>query len=160
MNLRKNYMSVDIHQLTDDEKRDIVETYKKKLQTLQEEIARVKAVLEKFGVTNPNPTPLFGAEAARKDGYRPNWNWTLKIKFALQKIGRCVLTREIIDKILELEPGLTREEIVNSISSTISTKATKGIIFKRYQPYDGSDYFVGLKEWFNGDEVLPQYKGD
>lgn len=154
-------MSVEIHQFTDDEKRDIIETYKKKLLTLQEELARVKAVLEKFGVTNLNHTPLFpGVDSARKDAYRPNWSWTLKIKFALQKIGRCVLTREVIDKILELEPGLTREEIVNSISSTISTKATKGIIFKRYQPYDGSDYFVGLKEWFDGDEVLPQYKGD
>lgn len=153
-------MGHDINQLTDDEKNDIIETYRNKLASLQQEIGRVKAVLEKFGVTVPTNTPLFNTGNERKDDYRVNWNWTLKIKYVLQKLNRCVLTREIIEKVLEFEPALKREEIINSISSTISTKASKGIIFKRYQPYDGSDYFVGLKEWFNGDEVLPNYRGD
>jgi hypothetical protein len=153
-------MALDINQLTDDEKKDIIETYKTKLANLQQEVARVKTVLEKFGVSAPISTPLFSNPNERKDEYRINWNWTLKIKYALQKLNRCVLTREIIEKIMELEPTLKREEIINSISSTISTKSTKGIIFKRYQPYAGSDYFVGLKEWFDGEDVLSQYKGD
>lgn len=154
-------MALDVNQLTDDERKDIIETYKNKLANLQQEIAKVKAVLEKFGVTTPTNTPLFSnTTTERKDEYRVNWNWTLKIKYVLQKLGRCVLTREVIDKIMELEPGLKKTEILNSISSTISTKASKGIIFKRYQPYAGSDYFVGLKEWFNGDEVIEQYRGD
>jgi len=153
-------MSIEINQLTDDEKKDIIDTYKNKLANLQQEIAKVKTVLEKFGVTIPTNTPLFNNPNERKDDYRVNWNWTIKIKYALQKLNRCVLTREIIEKIIELEPTLKRDVIINSISSTISTKASKGIIFKRYQPYSGSDYFVGLKEWFEGDEVLPQYRGD
>lgn len=148
----------DIAQLTEDEKRDIIETYKTKLLNLQQEISRVKGVLEKLGYDpGIQATSLF---TSTDKEYRTSWSWTLKIKYALQKLNQTVTTRDIIAKILELEPSLKQKDIINSISSTISTKATKGIIFKRYQPYPGSDYFVGLSEWFNDLQVLPEYKGD
>jgi hypothetical protein len=116
-------------------------------------------MLRKFGFTDFNQESTIQSES--KDQYRENWNWTLKIKYVLKITGHCLTTREIINKIIELEPVLKSEGIINSVSGTISSKSSKKIIFNRYQAYQGSEYYVGLKEWFDSyGKILDEYKGD
>lgn len=147
--------------VTEDERPELVEFYKARLDKLESEVLKAQKILQTLGYEGPFrlvEASTSNEKTSDRDQYRWNWSWTLKIKFVLQTAGKCLTTREIIEGIVKNEPELKRSSIVNSVSGTISAKVTKGILFKRYQDYPGGDYYVGLSEWFEGNEVKPEHK--
>ncbi|WP_139307996.1 hypothetical protein [Pontibacter flavimaris] len=92
--------------------------------------------------------------AAIKD-YKQTWSWSMKIKYVIASNGRCLTSREIVDQLSLFDTSLTKvADPMSSVSGSISAKISKGVIFDRYRPYDGAEYYTGLKEWFDEDGEL------
>jgi hypothetical protein len=138
---------------TEEERQDLIRQNLKKLEDLNAEVKRTESVLAKLGVPQKTSAPADASD------YRSNWSWTLKIKYALKKTKRCLTSREIVEVLEGIDKDLG-EGAINSVSGTLSTKATKKIIFDRYQPYEGADYFYGLNDWFENGTVKNEYKAD
>lgn len=87
--------------------------------------------------------------------YNPKWPNAIKSKYVIGDFKRCVTIREVVNRIKELEPDYNNAEgdrtLMNGLSGLISVKARKGILFNRYKPYEGSEWYYGLKEWFNNE---------
>ena len=158
-----------IIKLSDEQKNILIKTYQSRLSELEKERAEILALLQQIQsstqeqLTSDESSAIINSTASR-ESYKERWNWTQKVKFVLKQVGHCLTTRDILDYIMELEPTLENaNSAINSVSGTISGKALKGIVFKRYQPYEGSENYVGLLEWWENEydnEPMEQYQAD
>lgn len=103
---------------------------------------------------------LAEAEKHKAVAYKIDWSNIKKSRFILEKNQRCLSVRDLVNRIKELESRTNDDDydkqLMGTMSSTLSTKANNSIIFRRYKPYDGSEWYYGLKEWWDGDSELPR----
>ncbi len=95
--------------------------------------------------------------------YNPEWANTKKTLWALEVAGRTQSIKQIVNYISEfdekLEDSSNRRSFYSTLSATISVKAKKSVLFKRYQEYEGAEWKYGLKEWFDSDGMpLEKYQ--
>lgn len=64
------------------------------------------------------------------NGYDPNWTWMQKSVYILNKAGKPLTSKEIIDAIDELEPGISIAKLVNSVPATLSVAAGQGKLIR------------------------------
>lgn len=99
--------------------------------------------------TQEHATPVSAWSNSVGSDYNTKWNWPKKVEHVISQAGICLTTRQIINGIKAIEPMDT--DPVASVSGTISGKIKAGVIFNRYAEYEGGDWFIGLKDWFNPD---------
>lgn len=146
--------------LASEERDELLNFYKAKLAKILKEKEKVESLIDKLShPSNQATSPNFEEKAKIVDApkYRESWSWTLKTKFALQVTQKCLTSRDIINTIKEYE-DLGDKDPINSVSGTLSQKTHKGVVFKRWYPYEGSESYYGLIEWWNGEELRDEYK--
>lgn len=170
--------------LSDAEKEELIQYYESELKKInarkhtienllsklksnlaEEEIQEVHHYVNKNGVTVEKSEHISSGLFNESDlgEYNLEWTWSEKIRFIITRENKCLKTFTVAQKLFEIEgeniPEEQREVAARSISATLSRKSQKGKTFLRYTPYDGADFFYGLKEWFISDgEVKEEYK--
>jgi len=100
-----------------------------------------------------------GAESMPKDNYDPAWHHVLKAKYFLQRENKTLTIRQIVDDVLEKEPDRTAKTLMNKVSGRLNKQCDGDGMFRRYKPFNGSEWHYGLKEWFGEDNTpIDQYK--
>jgi len=127
----------------------LIEFYIQKLKVLREEIAeREKATkeinaqilrLKKGRTSSSSSGPNLHQLEAPLVPYSDKWPWVRKIRFALERRGKPLTTKEIVDTLIEYEIALMfdRKKAVASISSMLSTKSGDDKEFIRVQSESG-----------------------
>ncbi len=90
--------------------------------------------------------------------YDKKWTWFKKVKFIITEKGGQAGTKDIVNRILEIEPELKerREQIVRTISSFISTSVKEGKHFNRVN--DGTaNYEYRLKDTTTAQTIVKDY---
>ena len=126
----------------------LIEFYIQKLRVLRDEIAtREKETKEinaqilrlKKGKTSPQSSTNNTQLEATLVPYSDKWPWAKKIRFALERQGKPLTTKEIVETLIEYEIGLMfdRKKAVASISSMLSTKSGTDKEFIRVESDSG-----------------------
>jgi hypothetical protein len=143
--------------LTDDQRKDLIEFYREKAQKLRNEVKDLEDLLIQLSNAAAPTSTVLPAEADSSRNrlasaeYKESWSWALKVRYVISKVGRCMPTRDVIDELKKYETF--DKDPINSVSGTLSSKANKGLMFNKYKPY-GAEYYFGLKEWFNNDGTI------
>jgi len=78
--------------------------------------------------------------------YNTRWPWARKISFAIERAGRPLTTREIVEHLSEYEPEFIegKKRAIASVSSTLSVKTAAGQDFEKIQGEEG-DFLYNVK---------------
>lgn len=151
--------------LSTTQRAELVDYYTNKINELQSLIVEYKDLLNQLS-EQPGQSPIESQylEPERKTvkipnslDYRKSWSWSAKIRYVLRNHGSCLTSRQIVEKLQELEPELD-DKAINNVSGSISSKISKNIVFNRYKPYEGSENYIGLREWFTEDGKLFDFR--
>ena len=152
-----NYYSVNLN-LTEIQRKSLISFHQERIQQLKSELNELEDLVRQLTMVEHTPIkqePITDRDTARLGVYKDTWGWAIKVRYVLSKVGRCLTTREIIEELKKYEHF--DKDPINSISGTISSKATKGIMFGKYKPYN-TEYYFGLKEWSDDqNNVNPEY---
>ena len=93
--------------------------------------------------------------------YDSGWSNVKKAIWALRSNSKTMTIRRIVDFIAEHDSNIkhnaeANRSLMSTMSSTISTKAKKGMVFKRYTEYEGGEWLYGLRKWFGEDGKIKQ----
>lgn len=154
--------------LSDAQRQSLITLHKNRLSQIEKEKLEILDLLKQIDPENADwknvDAKPFTIAGGSSETYRVRWNWTQKVKYILKEVGHCLTTRDILDRICDIEPEVRNQHsAINSVSGTISGKSLKGIVFKRYQPYEGSENYVGLLEWWEteyDEEPKDEFKAD
>lgn len=104
---------------------------KKALEAEEKEYEEIINQLLKKPAKNENEAPQLAIQSFK--GYDVNWAIHEKISYVLKHSHEALTTRQIIDKLLSLEPGLnaTKTKTEKNISTILSIKKDK--LFKRIE---------------------------
>src|SRR5690606_33269005 len=131
--------------LTDTQKNELIRYYTDKIKEMEAMIHEYQGLLSQLTGEEPKRLTPFTFTVKTADQvnseYKKNWSWSAKIRYVLRKQGHCLTSREIVYKIMDLEPELT-DDIINSVSGSISSKISKNVVFGRYKPYEGSENYI------------------
>ncbi|WP_276370315.1 hypothetical protein [Chryseolinea sp. H1M3-3] len=141
---------------------ELMDFYLNKQRDLEIKLREVKGIIAQLqeAVVTPADNQLSITHSTKVSNpvYRENWSWSQKIKYVIEDAGRCLTTRQIIDRLRNFEPLIGNP--INSVSGTISGKISNSIMFNRYHDLDSSEFFIGLEEWFTVDgNVKEKYLG-
>ena len=151
--------------LSDFQKKELVEFYTKQLLDIDHRRKEVIDLLDKLkGTSQVDESKQLKIVKAPRNSheYSDRLTWPVKIQFALEQADTLLTARSILDLLVKYEPSLsknkdTERSSLASISATLSVKAKEGKIFKRYQAHEGTDYLYGLPGWFSNDEPKEMY---
>lgn len=118
-----------------DELNDLIAFYEQKKSLLMEQIYVIETKLNTINTHSDNKSTsevldLHPANPKKTDypvGYPKKGNWLVKILFTMELFGGSSTTKEIVDKIMEIqnEPKSRRSTLVRSISSVLSLSIKK-----------------------------------
>lgn len=145
--------------LTPEERKDLLKTYADKIESLQNQLTVARDMMLKINRSVDSSVQ----QTAQKtninslDGY-DNFSIHQKIIHALDINGKCMNTKQIVEYLKQFEKE-DRKSFYGSISGILSAKIKKKQLFSRYMPKGGSEYYIGLIEWFSPDgKIIEQYK--
>lgn len=136
----------------------LIDFYIMRLKTLREEIAErekeskdinAQILRLKRGKSNPASGDSKNVDLLQPVNYSEKWPWGKKIRFAIERKGQPLTTKEIVDTLIEFEIALMfdRKKAVASISSLLSTKSGDDKEFKRIESDSGDfAYDINKKE--------------
>lgn len=138
--------------LNDAQKEQLVEFYRSEIKKIDQQkreyIDLINQITGDQVRAAKNQLPLINSEPK---SYSADWSWSLKAHYILSKENQFLTAREILDKIIVLEPSLKEKERDNYryLSSTISAKVAEKKTFGRHSIPDKKVYVVGLIEWYD-----------
>lgn len=145
-----NKMELQPVYLSEDQKRELLNGLKEDLKAAEAKVKSIKDLINAL-TTQPQLTLMsnqhINGTASIIKPYNKNWSWTSKIIYVLETNKKCQTTRQILELIKQLEPDLNDRQSLSSISGTISTKVKEDNLLDRYK--DGTEFYMGLKEWFH-----------
>jgi chromosome segregation ATPase len=127
-----------------------------KIQDRLEEISKVMSNIDSNISQAPTATQQSDASQPK---YRSEWSNIQKAIHFLRHLNKFLTIRDIVNLIKEIENRSLDsdfdKQLVGTLSSVLSTKAKKGSLFCRYQPYEGAEWLYGLKNWWDNDRQQP-----
>jgi hypothetical protein len=99
---------------------------------LQDRINRVDAIINQFrmGVMASNQQNGRQIKLPAMEGYSDNWTWGKKIDFVLRQAGRPLSSRQIMERIHQLEPDIKENLLKNSVPGTVSSLVAAGALLR------------------------------
>lgn len=151
--------------LTDSQKEELLEYYATRLADLRGKIEDVESIVAQLkGDNSKSPLkneaisnqPEQAVDTSPHD-YHKSWSWALKARYAINRRGHCITARQILDDLAKIDDTVVRKSM-SSISAALSTKVSNNEMFNRYVPVEDSDFYYGLKEWFDSEgNVIDKY---
>ncbi|MGD2035071.1 MAG: hypothetical protein PVF73_08445 [Bacteroidales bacterium] len=145
-------------QISTDRQKELIDFYTTKLKALQKEVSEVQDLIRELKGGRPINQQSQTNSSSNTSEYNLSWTVVKKIQFALIKNNSCMTARQIVDFLANFEKE-KKKNFYGTISGTISNKIKNELFFNRYEEFEGGDYYIGLKEWFDNDgNVSEQYK--
>lgn len=152
--------------LNPEEQKELVEFYTNKVDSLLKKINDIKELLEKLTGKKIEINETYNEivqdvsadiKKTLPDDYN-SWSIPERIRYALNQNNKCLTTRQIVEYLNRFE-SIKKSSFYGTVSGVISNKIQKKILFNRYTPYKGKEYYIGLIEWWDNEGNLSeQYK--
>jgi hypothetical protein len=133
-----------------EEYRDLAESvgsWKAQVLTMQSEIFKAETRMAQIEKTLKSATKEKAIDEVRPDGYRTAWTNLHKAVFILKAEKRYLTVRQIVEAIAIIEGIDDIRKLISTMSSTLSTNASKNKTVARFKDQDGQDWIYGLVDW-------------